>query len=141
MQLGRFDAAICLGSSLHHVDEAGVAQLFQSVGSVLNHGGKFVVEQRNYERLFKERPTAINHPCGWRYTLEYPDSRTVIFYLRDEYRGLNTSAATTITFEDEVLEIARDCGYQLCERYLDYGKHADREQSWWIQYVFEKFAA
>lgn len=141
MRLGSFDAAICLGSSLHHTDKAGVDELFQNIGSVLNPGGKFVVEQRNYERLLEERPCIIDHPCGWRYTLEYPDSRTVVFHLKDEARGLNTSTVTTITFEDEVTQIARDRGYELCERYLDYGKHSDREQSWWIQYVFERLVS
>jgi SAM-dependent methyltransferase len=140
MQLGTFDAAICLGSSLHHADQAGVDELFQNIGSVLNPGGKFIVEQRNYERLFRERPSIIDHPCGWRYTLEYPDSRSVVFHLEDDRRGLNTSTATTITFEDEVLQIAKARGYALCERYCDYGTRSEREQSWWIQYVFERFS-
>jgi hypothetical protein len=108
------------------------------VGAILHPGGKFIVEQRNYERLFKERPEIIDNPCGWRYTLEYPDERTVVFHLRDEARGLSTSTATTITFEDEVFQIAKERGCALRERYLDYGKHSNREQSWWFQYVFER---
>lgn len=140
-RLGRFDSAICLGSSLHHTDQVGVKELFEKVGSLLNPSGKFIVEQRNYERLFRERPDVIDHPCGWRYALEYPDSRTVVFHLEDEKRGLNTSSVTTITFEQEIIDISKDSGYALCERYFDYGKHAEREQSWWIQYVFEKFSS
>jgi SAM-dependent methyltransferase len=140
MRLGSFDAAICLGSSLHHADSAGVDELFLNIGSVLNPSGKFIVEQRNYESLFRERPTLIDHPCGWRYTLDYPDAHTVVFHLEDDKRGLNTSTATTITFEHEVLQIAKGRGYALCEQYFDYGKHSDREQSWWIQYVFERFS-
>jgi SAM-dependent methyltransferase len=136
--LGSFDSALCLGSSLHHTDGQGVAELFRNVRRLLNPGGKFIVEQRNYERLFRERPHRLDHPCGWSYSIDYPDSRTVMFHLKDARRGLNTSTATTITLEDELLSIANQAGYILSERYLDYGKRSDREQSWWIQYVFEK---
>lgn len=137
-RIGTFDAAVCLGSSLHHTDQSGVGDLFRDIGCVLNPGAKFIVEQRNYERLFSERPESIDHPCGWRYALEYPDHRTVIFHLKDQARGLDTSTLTTITFENEMLQIAHAQGYSLRDTYYDYGKHSDRAQSWWIQYVFER---
>jgi|GEM_PF-6198001 len=62
--VGTFDAALCLGSSLHHTDLSGVAELFQNMHALLNPNGKFIVEQRNYERLFQERPEHLAHPCG-----------------------------------------------------------------------------
>ncbi len=136
--LGSFDAALCLGSSLHHTDQEGVAELVRNVRMLLNPGGKFIVEQRNYERLFRESPERLDHPCGWSYSVDYPDSRTAMFHLKDARRCLDTLMATTITFADELLSIANQAGYALCERYLDYGKQSDREQSWWIQYAFEE---
>ena len=47
---------------MHHTDQVGVSDLFRDVGAILHPGGKFIVEQRNYERLFKERLEIIDNP-------------------------------------------------------------------------------
>jgi SAM-dependent methyltransferase len=131
-----FDAALCLGGSLHHTDQLGVAELFGNVGSILAEGGLFIVEQRNYDRLFEERPQVTTHPCGWKYELRYQEPRTLYFHLTDVERDIDVNFQGIITFEQELLDIAREQGFNLEQKFFDYGSTGGQEQATWIEYVF-----
>jgi SAM-dependent methyltransferase len=132
-----FDAALCLGGSLHHTDKAGVAELFVNVRTLLRPGGIFVVEQRNYEQLFTDRPKVSNHPCGWTYNLEFVEPRTVFFHLMDITRGINVRCECIVTFERELLEISERAGFRVKASFFDFGKTVERENASWIQFIFE----
>jgi SAM-dependent methyltransferase len=55
--LGRtFDAAICLGNSLPHLlDEAAVEGALADFAAVLRPGGLLVIQNRNFDRVWRER--------------------------------------------------------------------------------------
>ncbi len=131
-----FDAALCLGGSLHHTNQVGIAELFSNVKAVLRPKGLFIVEQRNYERLFDERPKSASHPCGWSYTLDYVEPRTLYFHLLDIHRDINVRFEGLITFENELLALAKERGFELLETYFDHGRTSKREKSNWVEYVF-----
>jgi glycine/sarcosine N-methyltransferase len=53
---GDFDAAICLGNSLPHLlTEQAVASALDDFAAVLRPGGLFVVQNRNFDRVWVER--------------------------------------------------------------------------------------
>lgn len=134
---GAFDAVLCLGGSLHHVHLQGVYSLFLKIKSLLRNKGVFVVEQRNYERFFTEKPSEVSHPCGWKYHMRYHEPRTIEFTLKDPIRNIDASCTCTVTFESELIGIASDTGFTLKDCYYDYGKCSSKESASWIQYVFE----
>ena len=43
-----------------------------------------------------------------------------------------------ITFEGELLKIARDCGFEKIELHYNHGKITERSKANWIEYVFKK---
>lgn len=132
-----FDCALCLGGSLHHTDMKGISELFSNTRKLLSEGGIFVVEQRNYERLFSERPSVATHPCGWTYTLEYHDPHTIYFHLKDPKRGINVRFEGLITIEKELLPISQANGFTLVSSHFDHGRKQNREEASWIEYVFK----
>jgi len=132
-----FDTVICLGGSLHHTDQQGVVQLFKNSRALMKPPALFVVEQRNYEKLFQERIPRIDHPSGWSYDLEYCEPRSLQFHLVDPLRGIDAVTLVTVTFEDELLAIAENNGFRLKEIYFDHGKTATRADASLIQFVFQ----
>ena len=53
---GPFDAVTCLGNSLPHLlDDAALAAAFSDFGRVLRPGGLLVIQNRNYDRVLRER--------------------------------------------------------------------------------------
>jgi len=53
---GPFDAVTCLGNSLPHLlDDAALAACFSDFASLLRPGGILVIQNRNYDRLLRER--------------------------------------------------------------------------------------
>jgi glycine/sarcosine N-methyltransferase len=53
---GPFDAVTCLGNSLPHLpDDASLAACLTDFASLLRPGGLLVVQDRNYDRLLRER--------------------------------------------------------------------------------------
>lgn len=132
----RYDAALCLGASLHHTDQAGVIQLLRDTKTLLRPQGLFIIEQRNYEKLFSERPSHAQHPCGWRYGLVYREPRTLYFHLQDEARGININFQGNVTFQTELIALAEQEGYQLIETHYNHGRLRDASEAGWIEYVF-----
>ena len=132
-----FDAALCLGSSLHHTNSEGIAELFTNTRAILRKGGIFVVEQRNFEQLFSERPKLASHPCGWSYALEFSEPRTIYFHLTDTRRGINVRFEGLVTFERELIPIAEQTGFRLASTFYDHGRTKQRDEARWIEFVFE----
>jgi len=53
---GPFDAVTCLGNSLPHLlDDAALAACLSDFAAVLRPGGVLVIQDRNYDRLLRER--------------------------------------------------------------------------------------
>ena len=53
---GPFDAVTCLGNSLPHLlDDASLAAAFADFATLLRPGGVLVIQNRNYDRLLRER--------------------------------------------------------------------------------------
>jgi SAM-dependent methyltransferase len=53
---GSFDAVTCLGNSLPHLlDDASLASCFSDFAALLRPGGLLVIQNRNYDRLLRER--------------------------------------------------------------------------------------
>jgi glycine/sarcosine N-methyltransferase len=53
---GIFDVVTCLGNTLPHVrDDANLRTALADVGSILRPGGRFVVQQLNYDRILANR--------------------------------------------------------------------------------------
>lgn len=132
-----FDAALCLGGSLHHTDQTGVCELFSNIRSILRRGGLFVVEQRNYEKLFAERPKTMTHPCGWIYNLTIVEPCTISFHLVDTNRGIDVQCECIATFERELLLIAERAGFGIKAAFLEHGRTHERANASWIQFIFE----
>ncbi len=54
---GPFDAVTCLGNSLPHLlDDASLAACLSDFAALLRPGGILVIQNRNYDRLLRERP-------------------------------------------------------------------------------------
>lgn len=52
----KFDIAVCCGNSIVHCsDSAEMVRSFRGIRSVLNAGGRLVLETRNWEKLLTER--------------------------------------------------------------------------------------
>jgi 2-polyprenyl-3-methyl-5-hydroxy-6-metoxy-1,4-benzoquinol methylase len=132
-----FDAVLCLGGSLHHTHLQGVQELFTNVKSLLKPEGIFVVEQRNYERFFLEKPHEIPHPCGWKYRMDYEEPRTIFYTLTDPTRLIAATCKCTVTFEHELFGIASETGFRIKNISYDYGRCSVKEESSWIHYTFE----
>ena len=132
-----FDAALCLGGSLHHTNQAGVLEMFSNISSILRRGGLFVVEQRNYEKLFAERPKTMTHPCGWTYNLTFVEPYTIGFHLVDTKRSLDVRCECIATFERELLLIAKRAGFGIKATFFDHGKTHERTNASWIEFIFE----
>jgi SAM-dependent methyltransferase len=133
----KFDAVLCLGGSLHHTELSGVQEIFANVARLLRPGGIFLIEQRNYERFFRDKPSLIPHPCGWTYHVEYEDPRTIVFTVKDSTRLVDARCACTVTFEHELYSIASETGFIIKDLFFDYGKCSVKENASWIQYAFE----
>jgi SAM-dependent methyltransferase len=60
--LGRtFDAAICLGNSLPHLlSETSVSEALADFAAVLRSGGLLVIQNRNFDRVWRERERFIS---------------------------------------------------------------------------------
>jgi SAM-dependent methyltransferase len=53
---GSFDAVTCLGNSLPHlIDDSSLAAALSDFASLLRPGGVLIVQNRNYDRLLRER--------------------------------------------------------------------------------------
>ena len=53
---GTFDAVTCLGNSLPHLpDDASLRACFSDFAGILRPGGFLVIQDRNYDRLLRER--------------------------------------------------------------------------------------
>jgi SAM-dependent methyltransferase len=53
---GPFDAVTCLGNSLPHLpDDSALARCFSDFAALLPPGGTLVIQNRNYDRLLRER--------------------------------------------------------------------------------------
>ena len=65
--MGKFDAVVCLGSSLCHVfDEDARHQVLQRFRSLLNPGGLLIIDQRNFQaiRAGKFKASGRYYYCG-----------------------------------------------------------------------------
>jgi SAM-dependent methyltransferase len=52
----RFDAVICLGNSLPHLlSKKDLRKTLQNIFNLLNPGGIFILQNRNYDRILKKR--------------------------------------------------------------------------------------
>jgi SAM-dependent methyltransferase len=133
-----FDAALCLGSSLHHCELPEIPDVFIQVRGILRSRGIFLVDQRNYEKLLIEKSSVTNHPGGWKYYMSYPDRNSIIFHLEDKDREISTSCRSTVIPGKDLIDCASGGGFRLIETCYDYGKSSNSSEASWVQYVFTK---
>lgn len=60
---GRFDAVLCVGNSISHSPgPQAMVRSFEAMRKVLKEGGTLVVDSRNWEKLWKDRPRVAVAP-------------------------------------------------------------------------------
>jgi len=53
---GKYDVVLILGNSLPHLlAKEEVVRCFKDVAGVLNHGGRLIIQNRNYDKVLKEK--------------------------------------------------------------------------------------
>lgn len=76
---GPFDAILCLGNSLPHIDSVeSLQRLFTNVLALLKPGGAFVFQNRNYDRLVKHQER-FQFPS----TYKHADNEQIFFRFND----------------------------------------------------------
>ena len=134
----RFDAILCLGSSLHHARGRELRLAFWNMFEILKEQGILVVDQRNYHKLFRNKPELLLDECDVTFGLEYPSEREIIFHVQDQRRDKRASIKVFVTFEEELIQLLEEIGFRFCERYGNFNEMPPNDTSDWIQYVFEK---
>lgn len=134
----KFDAVLCLGSSLHHARGAELKIAFRNIFKVLKERGILVVDQRNYHKLFRNKPQLVLNESGITFRLEYPSEREIIFHIQDRRCDKSASIKVFVTFDEELVQLSEELGFRFCKRYRDFKKTPPDDSSDWIQYVFEK---
>ena len=94
------------------------------------------MDQRDYDRMWRERQTFMRHPCGWTYEMRYFGQDTMVFRLQDAAKSIDVLFEARITFEREFLDIATRNGFSLSGVFGDYLLEPSSTPAWWKQYVF-----
>lgn len=84
----RFDAAMCLSTSIAHMpDEANVLRAFQSMRGVLRDGGILVLTQGTTDRQWREKPRFLlavsDHDFSRLFVIDYLGSRQARYNVLD----------------------------------------------------------
>jgi len=75
----KFDAVICLGNSLPHLlSQKDLKKTLQNIYNLLNPGGIFILQNRNYDRILKKKIRFMAPNI-----VEMQDGRVVFFRLLD----------------------------------------------------------
>jgi SAM-dependent methyltransferase len=132
-----YDLLLSVGSSLHHEERRCIPDLINYWRSHIRSSGIFVVEQRNYDLLFRERPTEISTSFGGRCFLKYRGEHKLEFTYPDFDGSKFARIECELFFEDELLRIIGSKGFEHLSTSYDYGE-GTFEKSTWCQYIFRK---
>jgi len=124
----RFDAVICVGNSLPHLlSDEDLTLALTEMNAVLNENGILILEQRNYDKLLKDKkrffPVSFRENEVFFYVLDYLTSEIIFNVIH-----VNTSNQTfqnyTTTYNalktDKLKELLRTSGFEIINLYEDY---------------------
>ncbi len=124
----RFDAVICVGNSLPHLlTDEDLTLALNEMSEVLNENGILILEQRNYDKLLKDKkrffPVAFRENDVFFYVLDFFPSEIIFNII-----NINTSTQTLDSYTtkynalkmDKLKELLHTSGFQVIELYEDY---------------------
>jgi len=124
----QFDAVICVGNSLPHLlTDEDLTLALNEMNAVLNENGILILEQRNYDKLLKDKkrffPVAFRENDVFFYVLDFFPSEIIFNII-----NINTSTQTLDTYTtkynalkmDKLKELLHTSGFQVIELYEDY---------------------
>lgn len=123
-----FDAVICVGNSLPHLmSNKDILKTLAEMKSILNEKGVLILEQRNYDKLVKEKnrffPISYKENEVFFYVLDYLTSRIVfniinINILDQKFKIYSTEY--NILKMETLEELLNKSGFQIMDIYEDY---------------------
>jgi ubiquinone/menaquinone biosynthesis C-methylase UbiE len=124
----KFDAVICVGNSLPHLlTDEDLTLALNEMNAVLKENGILILEQRNYDKLLKDKkrffPVAFRENDVFFYVLDFFPSEIIFNII-----NINTSTQALDTYTtkynalkmDKLKELLHTSGFQIIELYEDY---------------------
>jgi len=124
----RFDAVICVGNSLPHLlSDEDLTLALTEMNAVLNENGILILEQRNYDKLLKDKkrffPVSFRENEVFFYVLDFLPSE-IIFNIINVNTSDQTFQTYTTTYNalkmDKLKELLYNSGFQIIDLYADY---------------------
>jgi SAM-dependent methyltransferase len=128
----KFDSAIMLGNSFIYVqDPVEHQKIVRNVYDLLNPGGVFIIDRRNFEYIFSERDEILRgnfkYSRRFVYCGDYVDGRPVgigdngvLFEYLDKRTGRKYNILHYPVMEDELNALLRRVGFRDVQTYYDY---------------------
>ncbi|MFX0076643.1 MAG: class I SAM-dependent methyltransferase [Candidatus Hermodarchaeota archaeon] len=124
----KFDAVLCVGNSLPHLmSNEDLSQALAEMNTILSKNGVLIIEQRNYDKLIKEKkrffPVSYREYEAFFYALDYGVS-TITFNIININTFNQTFHIYTTEYNilkmDKLKDLFDAAGFQIIEYYEDY---------------------
>lgn len=123
-----FDAVICVGNSLPHLmSDKEISRTLAEIRGILNEDGILILEQRNYDKLVKEKkrffPVSFRENEVFFYILDFGTSEIIFNIININTYNQTFQSYTTeynILKLDKLKDLLNTTGFHIMDYYEDY---------------------
>lgn len=134
---GKFDAVYCIGNSIVHLEsKEKINKFLKDIHSMLNKGGKAIVQMINYDRIIKHGVTKLpdisHEPIGLKFLRSYrlaEDKKSISFDTTFSLKEKKQEHSVLLVplLKDELIKLSKEAGFKVEGCYGDFEKSVFNE--------------